>query len=162
MVNLAGRLVFEGLSSSAFYQPIESLTSSYITMNFMKKSLFALLLALGVSAFAALPAYAETAGKIKNATEAEVRQALTETVKATEDALAALKSGASEEVVQEHISHARQVVKRVEINRLDVIRTRASEKLKNARHALNNKEPAKAEALLTEALAGYQEMVRLF
>jgi hypothetical protein len=106
--------------------------------------------------------HAEVAAKIKNATEAEVRQALQDTLKATEEALNALKSGADTEVVQEHIGNARQLVKRVEINRLDVIRTRSSEKLKNARQALGKGEKDKAEAFLTAALQGFQEMARLF
>lgn len=100
-------------------------------------------------------------GKTKNATEAEVKQALINTVKATEDALAALKNHVAEDVIQTHISNARQSVKGVEINRLDVIRTRSSEKLKNARHALSKGEQREAEAYLNEALQGFQEMQRL-
>lgn len=100
-------------------------------------------------------------GKTKNATEAEVKQALVNTLKATEDALAAIKIHAAEELVQAHISDARQFVKGVEINRLDVIRTRSSDKLKLARQALSKADQQAAEDYLHEALKGFQEMQRL-
>lgn len=123
--------------------------------------LIALLIMALISASSPSMSSAGAIGKTKNATEAEVKQALINTVKATEDALAALKSHAAEDVVQAHISDARQAVKGVEINRLDVIRTRSSEKLKNARHALNKGEQQQAEGYLNEALHGFQEMQRL-
>lgn len=76
--------------------------------------------------------------------------------------LTALKSGASEEAVNEHISNARQLIKRVEINRLDVIRTRSAESLKKARQALNNGQKDLAEDFLANALKGFKEMQTSF
>ncbi|MCX7086767.1 MAG: hypothetical protein NTV00_01805 [Methylococcales bacterium] len=129
-------------------------------MRFLNTCLFSLLIALSLGATSV--AQAEAPAKIKNATEAEVRQALTDTIKTTEEALNALKSDASQDIVQAHISDARQLVKRVEINRLDVIRTRSSEKLKSARQALNKGEKAQAEEFLSAALKGFQEMAKFF
>lgn len=120
-----------------------------------------LLLALSSIVYPML-GYAEAPAKIKNATEAEVRQALKDTIKATEGALSALKNAESTDNVQNHIADARQSVKRVEINRLDVIRTRSSEKLKAARVALNKGDAAEAETQLKAALAGFQEMDKAF
>lgn len=131
-------------------------------MIFNKQNLSALSIALLMGFTHSSVSYAEVGAKIKNATHEEVKQALTDTLKATEAAISALKDKASEDVVQEHISKARQAVKGVEINRLDVIRTRSSEKLKSARHALSKGEQAEAEAYLSEAYKGFQEMERQF
>ncbi|MEQ1636641.1 MAG: hypothetical protein ABL903_08105 [Methylococcales bacterium] len=131
-------------------------------MKLLNYKLLLLLITLMASAATPLPGFAEVPGKTKNATTAEVKQALLNTIKATEDALKALKSGADPETVQQHISDARQAVKGVEINRLDVIRTRTSEKLKHARQALNKDEKSKTEELLTESLKNFQEMLRSF
>ncbi len=143
----------------SYIPPFNSLINR---MNFLSIRLLFLSAALIMGITTPVISHAEVAAKIKNATETEVRQALQDTLKATEEALNALKSGAAPEVVQEHIGNARQLVKRVEINRLDVIRTRSSEKLKNARQALNKGEKDKAEEFLTTALQGFQEMARLF
>ncbi len=105
---------------------------------------------------------AATTGKIENASTEEVRQALVDSIKATEDAIASLKSGANDDVVNEHISNARQLIKRVEINRLDVIRTRSAESLKKARQALNSGQKDTAEDFLTNALKGFKEMQSSF
>nr|WP_179210286.1 hypothetical protein [Crenothrix polyspora] len=127
----------------------------------LKKYLLPLLLALSVNALSPM-ATATAAGKTENASTEEVRQALVDSVKAAEDALTALKSGASEEAVNEHISNARQLIKRVEINRLDVIRTRSAESLKKARQALNNGQKDLAEDFLANALKGFKEMQSVF
>ncbi len=131
-------------------------------MKFLNHKIFFLLIALLVSSATPLSVFAETPGKTKNATTEEVKKALTNTIKATEEALNTLKSGADAEVVQQHISDARQAVKGVEINRLDVIRTRTSEKLKSARQAVGKGEKDKAEALLAESLKNFQEMMQSF
>lgn len=128
-------------------------------MNFLKKHLPSLLLALCVSAISPM---ASSVGKIENASTEEVKQALDESVKVTEDALAALKSGASEDMVNDQINNARQLIKRVEINRLDVIRTRSAENLKKARQAVSNGQKDQAEDFLAAALKGFKEMQSAF
>lgn len=125
----------------------------------LKKCLLPLLLALFAVTVSPL---ATAAGKIENTSAEEVKQALVDSIKAAEDALVALKSGASEEVVNEHISNARQLIKSVEINRLDVIRTRSAESLKKARQALNNGQKDLAEDFLANALKGFKEMQTSF
>ncbi len=128
-------------------------------MNLLKKYLLPLLLALSASAISPM---ATAAGKTENASTEEVRQALGDSVKAAEDAMTALKSGASEETINGHISNARQLIKKVEINRLDVIRTRSAESLKKARQALNNGQKDVAEDFLANALKGFKEMQSAF
>lgn len=130
-------------------------------MKLPRNTLLSLLILALVSLTSPSAVYGEMAGKTKNATIEQVTQALVDTLKATEDALNALHTNAPEEQIQGHISDARKFVKAVEINRLDVIRTRASEKLKNARHALGKGETKQAEAYLSDALKGFQEMQRL-
>ena len=128
-------------------------------MNTLKKHSLPLLLAF----FAVTTSPLATAvGKIENATTEEVQQALVDSIKTTEDALASLKSGASAETVSEQINNARQLIKRVEINRLDVIRTRSAESLKKARQAVNEGKKDVAEDFLTNALAGFKEMQSKF
>lgn len=125
----------------------------------LKKCLLPLLLALSAVTVSPL---ATAAGKIENATTEQVQQALVDSIKTTEDALASLKSGASADAVSEQINNARQLIKRVEINRLDVIRTRSAESLKKARQALNDGKKDVAEDFLTNALAGFKEMQSKF
>jgi|GEM_PF-5549086 len=72
-------------------------------MKLLKKYLPSLLLVLCVSVISPM---ASAIGKIENTSTEEVKQALDASVKATEDALAALKSGASEDIVNDHtITH---------------------------------------------------------
>lgn len=128
-------------------------------MDVFKKYLLPLLLILSTSVLSPLTI---AAGKIENATTEEVKQALVDSVKATEEALASLKSGAEAETINDQINNARQLIKRVEINRLDVIRTRSAESLKKARQALNNGQKDIAEDFLTNALKGFKEMQSAF
>jgi len=128
-------------------------------MKLLKKYLPSLLLALCVSVISPM---ASAVGKIENTSTEEVKQALDASVKATEDALATLKSGASEDIVNDHINNARQLIKRVEINRLDVIRTRSAENLKKARQAVSNGQKDQAEDFLATALKGFKEMQSAF
>lgn len=128
-------------------------------MKLLKKYLPSLLLALCVSVISPM---ASAVGKIENTSTEEVKQALDESVKATENALATIKSGASEDIVNDHINNARQLIKRVEINRLDVIRTRSAENLKKARQAVSNGQKYQAEDFLATALKGFKEMQSAF
>jgi hypothetical protein len=124
-------------------------------------TLSSLLIALFLGTALPMVAVAAPAGKIANATDAEVKQALIDSIKTTEEAITALKSGADEVTVGEQINNARQLIKRVEINRLDVIRTRSAESLKKARHALSKGDKVQAEEFLNNALKGFQEMQSL-
>lgn len=124
-------------------------------MNLLKKLTISLIVMLSIgTAFAA--------GKIENATPAEVKGSIESALKNSEAALAALKNGESKEVVMELIGAARQDSKRIEVGRLDVQRNKASSKLKNARIALNNDQKDKAEAAIADAIKGYQEINNAF
>lgn len=123
-------------------------------MKFLKQILIALTVAFSAGSFTHVMA----AGKIENATPEDVAAAVTGAAKNSEDALAALKNGESDETVLELIEAARQDSKRIEVGRLDVKRTRAAAHLKNARSAIRKGDKAKAEASLIEAVKGYQEV----
>lgn len=128
----------------------------------LKPYLPALICALVLGATSPMVTAVTTAGKIENATTAEVKQALDESVKITEEALEALKSGADENKVSDLINDARQQIKRVEINRLDVIRTRSADNLKKARQSLSKGDKAQAEEFLSNGLKGFKEMQSSF
>jgi hypothetical protein len=98
------------------------------------------------------------AGKIENATPAQVKESIASALKNSEDALAALKNGDSKETIMDLIGAARQDSKRIEVGRLDVQRNKASAKLKNARIAVNKGDNAAAEAALVDAVKGYEEI----
>ncbi len=126
-------------------------------MKFTKNLLLPLIAVLSLTLMS--PAYVIAAGKIENATNEEVKQALVATIKATEDALASLHAGADGSVVNDQINEARQLVKRVENNRLDVIRTRAADSLKKARQAVTKGENKQAEESLNNALKSFKDML---
>ncbi len=143
--------LFNATNYSILYIPEEANTPMKRFNQYLL--LFFLSLFIGVLAPAAI-----AAGKIENVSEEDVRRALKDSIKAAEDALAALKSGAEEAVVSEHINNARQWIKRVENNRLDVIRTRSAESLKKARQAVAKGDAKQAEESLLHALKGFKEM----
>lgn len=127
-------------------------------MKFLKQIIIALAVTLSVGSIAPVMA----AGKIENATPEEVGASIASALKNSEEALAALKNGADNEAVLNLIEAARQDSKRIEVGRLDVKRTRAAAHLKNARSALRKDDKVKAEASLTEAVKGYQEVKDLY
>jgi len=130
-------------------------------MTLIKKLVLCTCVSLTIASVAPVAMAAPT-GKIENASIEEVRQALVDTIKATEQAIASLKEGEGDDKINDHISNARQYVKRVEINRLDVIRTRAAENLKKAKTALNNGDKAGAEENLGIALKSFLDMQKQF
>ncbi len=98
------------------------------------------------------------AGKIENATPADVRAAAEGALTNSEEALSGLQNGGNMDVVVQNISNARQESKRIEVGRLDLKRNQASGKLKAARSAIEKGEKQAAEELLKEAIKIYQEI----
>ncbi len=123
-------------------------------MKLLEKLAIAMAMTISVAAFS--PVFA--AGKIENATAAQVKEAATSALTSTEQALAGLQSDANEEVVLQHLATARQETKRIEVGRLDVKRNQASTKVKEARTAIMKKDKAKAEAILVDAIKLYQDI----
>lgn len=115
-----------------------------------------LVLAIAFSFASVSPAMA--AGKIENATAAQVKEAAEAAISSSEQALLGVQNGTNQEVVFQHITTARQESKRIEVGRLDLKRNQGSAKLKEARVAITKGEKEKAEALLTEAVKIYQEI----
>ncbi len=127
-------------------------------MKFIKQLSLALAIMFSIASLAPVSA----AGKIENATSEDVANSIADAVKNSEAALAGLTNGDSEEAVLDLIEAARQNSKRIEVGRLDVNRTRAAAHLKKARSAIRKGDKAKAQAELTEAVKGYQEIQKLF
>lgn len=123
-------------------------------MKLLKQLTIALALGLSIGSFT--PAFA--AGKIENATIAQVKEAADNALLSTEQALAGLKSGANQDVIAQHITTARQESKRIEVGKFDLKRNQASGKLKAARVAMDKGEKDNAEALLAEAVSIYTEI----
>jgi hypothetical protein len=133
-------------------------TFSYTKVTKFMKLLKYLTLALAITASMVSLSPAFAAGKIENATAAQVKEAADSALASTEQALEGLKNNSNQEVIFQHIATARQDTKRIEVGRLDVKRNQASAKLKDARIAITKDEKEKAEALLTEAVGIYKEI----
>ena len=118
--------------------------------------------AAAIACTMAIVSPALAAGKIENATEAQVKEAAATALSNTEQALAGLKNGSSHDVIVEHIAAARQDAKGIEVGRLDVKRNKGMTKLKEARAALAKNENAEAEAFLVEAVKIFKEIKESF
>ncbi|MGR9054206.1 MAG: hypothetical protein ACU84J_16325 [Gammaproteobacteria bacterium] len=128
-------------------------------MKFIRNIVLSLIVACS---FGAVSSVSFAAGKIENATTAEVKEAIDKAINATDQAIAALQNGGDADAILGFINDAGQASKRIESNRLDVIRTRAASKLKKARKAVMKAETDEAIALLSDALKGYQEIKKQF
>jgi hypothetical protein len=123
-------------------------------MKLLKQLTIALALASSFGSFSP----AMEAGKIENATAAQVKEAVEAAIADSAQALLGVQNGANQEVVLQHITTARQESKRIEVGRLDVKRNQGSAKLKEARVAVTKGEKEKAEALLSDAVKIYEDI----
>lgn len=128
-------------------------------MNFIKKLLFSIVIATSMGAVSST---AIAAGKIENATTADVKEAIDNTIENIQQAITSLQNGGDKDGTLELINNARQSSKRIESNRLDVKRNRAVARLKKAKFAIKRDQNDSALALLSEALTRYQEIKSLF
>ena len=128
-------------------------------MDFLKKMFFSVLIAASI---ASMPSVSSAAGKIENATTADVKEAIDNTIKSIEEAVANLNNGGDKDEVMALILKAAQSSKRIESNSLDVKRSRATSALKKARLAVKNDKKELALGSLTDALKGFQEIKSLY
>lgn len=126
------------------------------------KSLKQLGVAVAIACSMAIVTPAAAAGKIENATAAQVKEAAAGALSHSEEALASLKNGSSNDAVLDHIQKARQESKRIEVGRLDPMRNKGMSKLTDARAALAKNQNAEAEALLVAAVKIYKEIKESF
>lgn len=113
--------------------------------------------ALTVSAASFSPAFA--AGKIENATTAQVKESIQTALTDSQTALEGLKNGSAKDVVLQHIATARQATKSIEVGTtLDPVRSKASTQLRTANGAVAKDEKDKAEAALAEAIKLFEEI----
>ena len=128
-------------------------------MNFIKKLLILIVMA---TIMGAVSPTVFAAGKIENATTADVKEAIDNTIENIEQAITSLQNDDNKDSVLELINNARQSSKRIESNRLDVKRNRAVARLKKAKFAVKRDQTDSALALLSGALTRYQEIKSLF
>lgn len=128
-------------------------------MDFFKKLIFSIFLA---TAMVGTSSVSMAAGKIENATTEDVKKAIDDSINYTNEALSTLNAGGDKEAIMALIKKAAQAAKRIESNRLDVLRNRTTARLKKARFAVKRDQPEDAANLLGEALKGFQEIKAQF
>ena len=119
-------------------------------MKLLKQLTIAFAITFSMASFS--PVFA--AGKIENATNAQVKAAADSALASAEAALAGIKDGSNDEVIMQHLN-----TKKIEVGTtLDPKRSKAVGNIKIARKAVQDKDKAKAEEALTNAVALYKEL----
>lgn len=136
-------------------QKIFSYSNVTNPMKLLKQLTIAFAITFSMASFS--PAFA--AGKIENATNAQVKAAADNALASAEAALAGLKDGSSEDVIMQHLNTAAQETKKIEVGTtLDPKRSKAVANIKVARKAVQDKDNAKATEALTKAVELYKEL----
>lgn len=120
-----------------------------------KKIILSLLLAFSLGAVATT---SFAAGKIKNATTAEVEAAMESTVKGAEATLEALNNGADKEALLQLLSDTKQTHKRIEVTRLGRLKGLAATQMRKARSAVKKDDLDKAKEHLTKGVDYYHQL----
>ncbi|MBT3812347.1 MAG: hypothetical protein HOE45_10200 [Gammaproteobacteria bacterium] len=124
-------------------------------MDLLKKLVMAFFVSFAMLAVA--PS-AMAAGKTENQTQAEVVQSLTDTVTASEEALAAMKSSADKETVMALIKKTKQTAKTIQSSVVLAQRDRALNRVAKARGAYKKGQTEKAIALMEEAVQRFKDV----
>lgn len=112
--------------------------------------------ALVVFSVFASTAFAEATG------EAQVREAAEGTVAKIEEAVNLADQGADKEGILKALTEARQLQKEFRYEPTERLRQKAGNKVRQAREALTNNDMEAAKTNLKEALATYQEMLKIY
>jgi len=112
--------------------------------------------ALVVFSIFASTAFAEATG------EAAVRAAAEGTVVKIEEAAKLAEQGADKEGILKAISEARQLQKEFRYEGTERLRQKAGDQVRHAREAIAANDMAAAKTHLNEALAIYQEMLKIY
>ncbi len=118
-------------------------------MDFMKKAALALCLSMPLATTAP---NLMAAGKIANATAAEVAEAIDKTIQSSEETLAAIKSGADKNSVMAMFKTTKQHAKKIESTVTFSIRDKGLARLKTARSAFKKENMRKAEDYMAQAI----------
>ena len=113
-----------------------------------------LTVALAASVVAYVPV--SVAGKVENATAAEVKEAIDSAVSLSEETLAAVNSDADKDAVLDLYKATKQASKRIESNVVDRLRAKANSFLGNSRNAFKKGNKAEAVELLEKAVETYK------
>jgi len=124
-------------------------------MDLLKKILLAA--SLGVAMIATAPV-SMAAGKIEKATVAEVVEAIKETIKLSEESLAAIESGADKKSILDLLKRTKQSSKRIESNIVDRLRQTANARVSKARSAVKKDDKETAVAFMTEAVQRFKDI----
>ena len=109
-----------------------------------------------------IAAMSSTVFAVANPSYEEVKAAIDNTLAKVEETKAALDNGTDNEKLIDLVTAARQLLKDIANNVLDVKRNQASNVLKQVRAALLKNELQTAKESLTEALNRYKEIKQLY
>jgi ribosome recycling factor len=124
-------------------------------MKLLKQLTIALALTLSLGNVSVVMA----AGKVENATTAQVKEAIESALSNAKLALEGVKDNANVDVALMHIVNARQATKSIEVGTtLDPVRSKASTQLRTANTELKKDDKAKTEAALVEAIKSFEEI----
>ncbi len=126
-------------------------------MALLKRTLLTVALAASVVAYVPV-SVAAGAGKIENATAAEVKEAIDSAISLSEETLAAVNSDMDKDAVLDLYKATKQASKRIESNVVDRLRAKANSYLGNSRNAFKKGNKAEAVELLEKAVATYKEV----
>ena len=124
-------------------------------MDLLKKIVLAA--SLSVAMIATAPV-SMAAGKIEKATVAEVVEAIKETIKLSEESLAAIESGADKKSILDLLKRTKQSSKRIESNIVDRLRQTANARVSKARSAVKKDDKETAVAFMTEAVQRFKDI----
>jgi methionine aminopeptidase len=122
------------------------------------KALKKIVVSLSIAGFMA----ASSAAMAANPTDAEVKEAIDNTIAKIEESISAIEQGTDNEVLGAIINEARQSQKEISNNALDLKRNRAAAKLKNASREVKNSELQPAEQELRDALSAFKEIKTIY
>jgi hypothetical protein len=125
-------------------------------MKLLKQLAFAFAITFSMASFSPVIA----AGKIENATTAQVKEAADSALANTKAALDAIKNGSDEDTILKYLNDVAQDSKKIEVGTiLDPKRSKAVANIKIARKAVQDKDKVTAEDALNKSMALFQEIV---
>ena len=124
-------------------------------MHLLQKIILTFFLACAISTTPA----ALAAGKIENATLAEIKDSINTTIERSEKTLAAIESGADKEAVIELLSSTKQMAKEIHATRKSAVyKSKAGTQMKKARSAAKKDDLEKAKGHVIKGIEYYKNL----
>ena len=130
-------------------------------MALLKKVVIALFVSVAMLATAP-SAIAKPAGKVENQSQEGVLQAFDDSISAIEAAQTALESGEDKDTVLALMKEAKQELNRIESATVNREKERANGLLKKSRSALKKDDTEKAKAYMTDAVAKFISLKKIY